>query len=58
MRMRTCALVLTALLLVGACSGGRAVEGEVQKRTIGMFDSIPDPLRSRSPSSTCATGAH
>ena len=33
------------LLLLGTCSGGRrAVEGEVVKRAIGTFNSIPDPL--------------
>ena len=33
------------LLVVGGCSVGRhAAEGDVEKRTIGTFNSIPQPL--------------
>jgi pimeloyl-ACP methyl ester carboxylesterase len=46
MSTQTGAVVSAMLLLVGARSGlRRALEGEVEKRTIGTFNSIPDPRR-------------
>ena len=39
------AMFAVLLLVVCACSAGRrAAEGEVEERTIGTFNSIPQPL--------------